>query len=168
MKKLFLLLISCALLCTCLVACNGNGNGNDGGSDAAKDIFYVTVNGVKVELGADAADVFGALGEAISVKSVGNCGGLGEQIKYTYPSIVIYTLKADGKETVDQIDLLDDLVTTSAGIYIGSAASDVEASYGTPAKQTDSSIQYKEGNCYLAFGISEGAISSITLMRETN
>ena len=166
MKKLFLLLISCALLCTCLVACNGDGG--NGGSDAAKDIFYVTVNGVKVELGADAEDVLGTLGEAISIKSVGNCGGLGEQIKYTYPSIVIYTLKADGKETVDQIDLLDDLVSTSVGIYIGSAASDVEAAYGTPTKQTDSSIQYKEGNCYLAFGISDGAISSITLMRETN
>jgi hypothetical protein len=79
-----------------------------------------------------------------------------------------YTLKADGKETIDQIDLLDDLVTTSAGIYIGSAASDVEASYGTPTKQTDSSIQYKEGNCYLAFGIKDGDVASITFMRETN
>jgi hypothetical protein len=106
--------------------------------------------------------------DMVDAQSVGNCGGLGEQIKYTYPSIVIYTLKADGKETIDQIDLLDDLVTTSAGIYIGSAASDVEASYGTPTKQTDSSIQYKEGNCYLAFGIKNREVASITFMRKTN
>ena len=166
MKKIFSLFILCALLCTCFVSCNSNGD--NGGSDTAKDIFAVNVNGVKVELGADAEGVLGALGEATSTKSVGNCGGLGEQIKYTYPSIVIYTLKADGKETIDQIDLLDDLVATSAGIYIGSTASDVESAYGTPAKKSDSTIQYKEGNCYLAFGISGGEVTSVTLMRETN
>lgn len=166
MKRKVLALLICAMLCLCFVSCGSDGDGD--GSASARDIFYIEYNNVKVELGAKADGVLPALGEATSVKSVGNCGGLGEQIKYTYPSIVIYTLKADGEETLDQIDLLDDLVTTSEGIYIGSAKADVESAYGTPDKSSDSSLQYSEGNCYLAFGLNGGEVVSITLMRETN
>ena len=162
MKKIIAIILACVTICLCLASCGGDGSAN------ARDIYKVEYNGVELKLGEDATPVINALGEASSVKEIGDCGGFGAQVKYTYPSVVVYTLKNDEGETVDQIDLLDDLVATPEGIYIGSAAADVESAYGEPNSKSDSSIIYKDGNCFLKFGIADGEVSSISILRETN
>ena len=164
MKKIIAMALVSVMICLCLASCGDNG---DGGSSTARDIYNVEYNGVKIALGEDAAPIIKALGEASSVKEIGDCGGFGAQVKYTYPSVVVYTLKNDDGETVDQIDLLDDLVTTSAGIYIGSSKSDVESAHGAPDSASDSSIIYKDGNCFLKFGITDGEVSTVSILRET-
>jgi len=160
----------CAMLCTCFAACGGEDNkdGDDSSKSNGSDIYYIEYNGAKISLGAAADGILGKLGTPTSTKEIGDCGGLGAQVKYTYPSIVIYTLKTDDGETIDQVDVLDDLVETPKGIHIGSAKSDVESKYGTPASANDSSVQYVSGNKYLQFGISNGEVSSISLLRKTN
>ena len=162
MKKIIAIILACVTICLCLASCGGDGSAN------ARDIYKVEYNGVELKLGEDATPVINALGEASSIKEIGDCGGFGAQVKYTYPSVVVYTLKNDESETVDQIDLLDDLVATPEGIYIGSAAADVESAYGEPNSKSDSSIIYKDGNCFLKFGIADGEVSSISILRETN
>ena len=73
----------------------------------------------------------------------------------------------DGDKIVDQIELKNDGAETSKGIYIGSASADVEKKHGAPDKSTDSSIQYISGNKYLKFGIENGEVKSISLLRVT-
>ena len=166
MKKIIAIALLCAMLCLCFVACGGD---EDKGDNAAqRDIYNIVYNGVTIKLGDNAASVIDKLGEATSVKEIGDCGGFGAQVKYTYPSVVVYTLKNDEGETIDQIDLLDDIVTTPEGIYIGSSASDVENKYGEADSVTDSAIIYNDGNCFLKFGIKNGEVVSVSILRETN
>lgn len=167
MKKIIAMILLCTTLCFCFAACGGD-EGGDGNSTNARDIYNIVYNGVNIKLGDNAASVIDKLGEATSVKEIGDCGGFGAQVKYTYPSVVVYTLKNDDGETVDQIDLLDDIVTTPKGIYIGSPASDVEKEYGKADSATDSAIIYNDGNCFLKFGIKNQEVVSVSILRETN
>lgn len=175
MKKIISVILLIAILCTgciALAACGGdddkdNDGGKNGDASGSASIFYIEYKGVKIELGKPAEGIIEKLGAPSDKKEIGDCGGLGAQVKYSYPSIVIYTLKTDDGETIDQIDILDDLVTTSKGIYIGSASADVEKKHGAPNKSTDTSIQYISGNKYLKFGIENGEVKSISLLRVT-
>ena len=176
MKKIISVILLIAILCSgciALAACGGdddkeNDSGKDGGANGGSaSVFYIEYKGVKIELGKPAEGIIEKLGAPSDKKEIGDCGGLGAQVKYSYPSIVIYTLKTDDGETVDQIDILDDLVTTAKGIYIGSASADVEKKHGAPNKSTDTSIQYISGNKYLKFGIENGEVKSISLLRVT-
>ena len=129
--------------------------------------FYVTVGQTRIELGADAAPVISALGEPQSRQEIGDCAGLGAQVRYNYPSVILYTLISGNQETVDQITLRDDTVSTPAGIRIGSTEAAVLSAYGEPAVRDDSSVQYISGNLTLKFRLSEQKVSGIDLIRKS-
>lgn len=166
MKRIVALLLTFIMICFTLAACGEDDNNGDNANGTA-NVFFVEYKNTKIELGAKAESVISALGAPSSKKEIGDCGGLGAQIKYTYPSIVIYTLKTADGETVDQVELLDDLVTSSKGVYIGNTKDDVIKSYGEPNNSSDTSLQYINGNKYLKFGLENGKVVSISLLRET-
>ncbi len=151
-----------------LIACEKKGNTSDeenSGKDKTGTEYYVKYNQVKIELGKDATAVLSALGAPKERKELGACGGLGSQIRYSYPSVVIYTLEKDGKETIDQITLLDDMVSTPKGISIGSSANDAKTAYGKPDVEDSSSMQFKKGELVLKFRVESEKITGIDYMR---
>ena len=169
-KRFFVSLV--AILC-CLGAiftfasCEGDdGNGDKGGSNAdAADIFYVKYGDTKISLGAKADAILTALGEAKSVKELGDCAGLGAQVKYTYDNFDIYTLKNDDGETIDEISFTSDIAVTPKGICLGADAKEVTDAYGTPTSQTEKAIIYTKGQNSLKFGLKDGSVTSIDYVR---
>jgi predicted small lipoprotein YifL len=132
------------------------------------DGFFVKNGSVKIELGVDAAAVLRKLGEANSAQEVFDCGAGNSRMYYRYSSFDLYTMKSsDGKEIVDQIELLDDLSETEKGISIGSAESALREAYGEPSSESDGELTYAQGDQRMIFEVTDGKVSAIGLLRVT-
>ena len=169
MKKLILAILVLALA-VCAVACvkkdTDSGASTEAGSGATG--FSVSVNGTTVELGKDAAPVLAALGTPTVSQEVLDCGVGNSRMFYRFGSVEIYTMKTDGKEVIDQIELNDDLASTDKGICIGDTVDKVRAAYGEPQKGDEDDLTYVSGNCELTFEIDDGKVEDIDLLRRTN
>lgn len=167
MKKIVkALALVIALICvfTTFIACDSeSGNINKENSKGVE--YYITYKGTKIELDKKADSVLSALGTPKSTASLGDCGGFGTQTKYVYDDIVVYTLKNDNGETIDQITLSNDIVETEKGICIGSSSEDVLAKYGDPTSRSDSRLEYANGSLYLKFSLDNGEVKSINFIR---
>lgn len=162
MKKI--LCAAIALLCALgLVACKDKAA--ETGSGVA---FYVEYNGTKIELGAKADKIIESLGEPQSVREIGDCGGLGAQVKYSYPSFYVYVLESDAKgNIIDQITFRDDVVTTPEGVYIGMSAEQAKQKLGDPSAQSDTALEYQKDSFLLRLVIKGGAVEQIDYMTVT-
>ena len=162
MKKI--LCAAIALLCAFgLVACKDKAA--ETGSGVA---FYVEYNGTKIELGAKADKIIESLGEPQSVREIGDCGGLGAQVKYSYPSFYVYVLESDAKgNIIDQITFRDDVVTTPEGVYIGMSAEQAKQKLGEPSAQSDTALEYQKDSFLLRLVIKGGAVEQIDYMTVT-
>lgn len=157
--------VICIILCLGLVAAFAACNGEKPEGDA--DIYYMEYNGVRIELGAKADSVLKALGEARSTKELGDCGGLGAQVKYSYTDIDVYTLKTDDGETVDQISFANDIPKTSKNICLGASVDAVIEAYGEPTEKNDGDMRYIDGDMVLKFKTDNGAVKAIEYIRIT-
>ena len=138
-----------------------------GGSD--EDAYYISFKEATICPGEAAGDLLDALGEPNFKKNNGNCGGQGVQMKYSYDSFDLYLLEAnDGKVTVDEISLKDDLIETPKGIAIGSKKDAVLKAYGEPTKATDKTLVYEKGKQELFFELNDdSAVVAITIRHVT-
>ena len=172
MKKILAILL-CALMLFALAACKTDDGYQDdddkgsSGSKGSKVSFFVTVDNVKVELGASADAVIEALGTPKSSSPVGSCGGQGTLTKYVYASLEVHVLATDKTSTIDKIVLLDDTVSTPEGIRMGSTESDVKSKLGTPTSKASSSYTYVSGNKNLIVTFRDGAVVGIDYMVKT-
>ena len=158
-KWLMIFLALCLLATLC--ACSAEG-------DDADDAYYISYKGAKICPGAEAGNLLETLGEPNTEKNNGNCGGQGVQMKYSYDSFDLYLLEStDGKVTVDQISLKDDLVETPKGIAIGSAKGDVLDTYGEPTTTTGKTLIYQKGKQELVFKLNGDAVSAIDIIHVT-
>ena len=168
-KKIFVLLL--AVLCLfSVVACDESKSADTNEvkdkADSQEGVaYYFEYNGVSVELGASADGIIEKLGTYKDKKEIGDCGGLGAQVKYSYPSFDLYVLesKTDGS-IIDQITFRDDIVATPEGVCIGMSLDDAKAKLGEPTSGTDTSIEYLDGNKLLKLGIEGGVITEIDYM----
>ena len=130
--------------------------------------FAVTYNGTKIQLGVDASSVLKKLGDANSAQEVFDCGAGNSRMYYRYASFDLYTMKSsDGKEIVDQVELLDDLSETEKGICIGSTEAALREAYGEPSSEVDGELTYAKGDHRWIFEIKDGKVSAIGLLRVT-
>ena len=145
-KKLTALLFVLLMVLMSAVACNDSADGEKpkNGGDAAVG-HYIEYNGTKIELGKKADSVIDALGEANAVNEIGDCGGLGAQVRYDYSSFLLYVLESDSGNIIDQITLKDDLVETDKGICIGDEESAVRTAYGEPDKTQGARLLISSG-----------------------
>ena len=131
-------------------------------SASSENSFYATYKGVKIVMGADADGIIEALGEAQERKEIGDCGGLGAQVLYTYPSVEIYVLerKTDGN-IIDQISFRDDIIATPEGVYIGMDVSDAQTALGEPDSEGSGAFEYENGDHVLVITHSDGKVKKI-------
>ena len=140
-----------------LASCKTNEENKD-------NIFAVKVGDVTVELGENADDVLDQLGAPTLKQNTGNCGGLGETVRYEYHSFVMVVVDyEDGDKVVDQIELKNDGAEASKGIYIGATEAAVKEAYGEPHENKGRAFVYTEGDKILEIGITDGVVSSIVL-----
>ena len=127
-----------------------------------EDIYAIKAGAVTVELGKKADSTLDKLGEPMSEQNTGNCGGLGETVRYEYSSFVMVVVDyEDGGKIIDQITLKNDGAETSKGIYIGSSEAAVREKYGEPDGVSGKTLKYESDDKLLEFGITDGAVSSI-------
>ncbi len=181
--KIFKIIVSILLVCMCVAFCvacdNPSGVGStdrDGDSQSgSKDNdestvkLYVEYKGTKIELGAKADSIIAALGDPQSRTEIGDCGGLGAQVRYVYTSLEIYVLqsKTDGN-IIDQITLRDDLVSTPEGVYIGMSDADAKEALGEPTRETQKAIFYTSGKYTLKLDIEDGKVTDINYITSSN
>ena len=156
-----------AMLCLVLLlgvsACAASEVESTDAEDDAKNVYAVKYNGTTVELGKKADSVLKKLGEPVSQLNTGNCGGLGETVRYDYSSLVVVVVDyEDGDALVDKIELKTDAAETAHGIYIGASEEDVIAAYGE-GEVIGGSRVYRKNDKELAFGIENGKVSTIVL-----
>ena len=127
--------------------------------------FYVVYKDVKIELDKPATDVLEALGKAKYEDNLGDCGGIGVQVKYTYDDITINTLKEKSGEKIHKISFINDLVSTPKNISIGSSEEDVRGAYGAPSSAENGKMIYKSNDLDLEFTVKDGSVSAINYRR---
>ena len=173
--KKSLLLIFALLLMISLIACEGKKqpadlDDDDGDSKKANAeetaSFAVIYKETTIELGKPMEPVLEALG-AVTPQEAASCGDGTTRKVYNYSSLMIYTLTANGEETIDQIVIRDDTVETAAKISIGSSESDVRKAYGSPTTEKSGTLTYVSGQNELTVDISDGKVSAIDLLRNT-
>ena len=171
MKKIirvFALIVAMVCSISLLAACNSSDDNKDEGKSDGAVAYYVNYNGTKIELGKKADSVLSALGTPKAKDSLGDCGGFGLQTRYTYNDIVVYTVKNDSGETIDQITFSYDTPETPKGICIGDTSESVISAYGEPTAKNDTKIEYQKDSLVLKFGIENGEVKSINFIRITS
>lgn len=163
-----LIAVVCMLvLSLTLIACGGEEDPSNG--DNGKTVSYsLTYQGTKIKLGAPADAILNSLGAYQSRTEIGDCGGLGAQVKYVYEDITLYVLEGKDGNTVDQISLNNDLTATDQGICIGDAKSKVTGAYGTPTAETAKKMEYQKENKYLVFDLDENQMVSAIVWKIVN
>jgi hypothetical protein len=162
--SLILAVIFCASACVFAASCN-NSEEEDGQGQSVANPFYIVYRDVKIELDKKADDVLAKLGKAKSEDNLGDCGGIGVQMKYTYTDITINTLKEENGEYIHKILFITDLAQTNRGISIGSDEADVRSEYGTPSSEENGKLIYKMSDLELEFTIKDGAVSAVNYRR---
>ena len=165
--KRILALVLALLLIFALAACSDSSDeGKDENEGNAKN-YYVTYNGQKIEIGADAKALIPTLGEYTSEDGEA-CGTDEKDVIYTLSGISIETHVSGDKETVRQVKFLDDSNKTPEGITIGSSRDDVVKAYGNGYTENASGALRYEGESTaleVYFGAS-GGVSNIYIKRK--
>lgn len=155
MKKIKLIsaILIAAMLLVAMTACK------DGKNEDSS--LYVEYNGVKIVMGAEADEIIEKLGEPIDRTEMGDCGGLGAQVRYSYPSLDVYVLETKSGNTIDEISFRDDIVTTSEGVYIGMDIKSAKAALGEPESEDDRQLEYARGDFSLIVTYKDGVVDGI-------
>lgn len=170
MKKSLRALAWALLFCALLTGCGGSKDtaGDAAAGDTAGDAagasskYTFDFKGVEVAVNEDMARLTEALGEPADYFESNSCAFQGLDKVYTYGSVVIRTYPEDGKDYVLSVELKDDTVSTKEGVYIGAGREDVEAAYGEPTDETAAALRYVDGDCALAFILTDGRVTGIT------
>ncbi len=152
----------CMAVLMTLSSCNDE-QGNEQNTNESP--FYVVYKGVKIELDKKADGVLDKLGTPKYEDNLGDCGGIGVQMKYTYGDITVNTLKEEGGEVIHKISFGSDLVSTPKGISIGSQEQEVRDAYGKPVSEENGKLLYKKSDLELEFTVKSGSVSAVNYRR---
>lgn len=143
-------------------ACNEETPENTEQATADGVAYYVEYRGQKITMGAKSDSIIAGLGEYQDKKEIGDCGGLGAQVKYSYPSVDVYVLesKTNGN-VIDEISFRDDAITTPEGVYIGMSVAEAKEKLGTPTKESDTVIEYAGSKFVLVLTVADGKVNKI-------
>ncbi len=183
MKKLFPLLVL-MLLSLLLSACGAQANESEesraesgsaeqsaasdsGETEPADESGYrIVLRDVEIAVDAEAAPLIAALGDDYSYSEDASCffeNSTERYYMYTDFSIVTYT-GTDGAEYVYYVKLLDDLVQTPEGLYIGASEAEVDAAYGSAYAQNGAYRYYLRGNTNQQIRLTDGSVTAIIYM----
>lgn len=121
----------------------------------------VTLRGVAMTMGEDAAPVLSALGEWKNYVAKESCAFKGQDKEYTYNGFVLMTYPDGDTDRISSVILTSDAATTGEGMYIGAAESEIEKALGSDCEKKNGSYLYKGEKAQLLILVSDGKISSI-------
>ena len=148
------------------------GNAGDAGSAAVATtsvaaggyVYSASYNGATVDVVCDApaASVLDALGEPKQYFEAKSCAFEGLDKTYTYDHFEITTYPNGDTDMISSVFLLDDMVTTKEGLYVGASKEDMESKYGTDYTVNGDECVYAKDNMKLHIIVTDGVVKSIT------
>ena len=162
MKKLILFLL-CAAMLLSFAACSD--------AEETEALFApILIENTTVPIDGEAAAILASLGNAKSYDESPSCAFEGMDKIYVYNGFRIQTYTLSGKDYIRSIELLDDTYATPEGIMIGASLEAVIAAYGTPAKQTETGLQYvqNEPGITLQFLIRDGKVTNVQYFKNVS
>lgn len=189
MKKLSVLMMCALMVGTVLTGCGSSsetasGNVNEGKVENSNEQkqeessqtaveestptgYWMAVNGNNLVMNGEMAPVVEALGEPDSYFESDSCAFQGKDKVYTYGSVKVTTYPVNEVDYVYTVELLDDTVTTSEGVYIGASRDDVIATYGEATTTSDTSLVYVKDDSQLTFIFEGDSVKNIVYMAIT-
>ena len=130
-------------------------------------------NGISIKLGSPAADALAVLGDYSDMMEAPSCVHEGFDRVYTYAGLytVLTSPDASGAEYIAEISLLSDLVALDvSGTYlmIGSAESDIKATFGDPAEDAFGVQKYNLDGANLTVTVDGGVVSGFVMTYPVN
>ena len=164
MKRILALCIA-LLLIFAFASCTDKKK-DDGGNDSAKN-YYITYNGQKIEVGADAQKVISKLGKYTSEDGEA-CGTDEKDVIYTLSGMEIETHVNKDGEVIRKIEILNDSQKTEKGITIGSTRDEVIKAYGKNYTEgTGGALRYEGESSAIEFYFgTAGNVSNIYIKRK--
>ena len=147
------------------------GNAGDAGTAATTTasvaggyVYSASYNGATVDVICDtpAASVLDALGEPKQYFEAKSCAFEGLDKTYTYDHFEITTYPNGDTDMISSVFLLDDMVTTKEGLYVGASKEDMESKYGTDYTVNGDECVYAKDNMKLHIIVTDGVVKSIT------
>ena len=117
--------------------------------ETAAEGFSLPVGDVVLTPGA-AMDVTALLGEPLDQQTAPSCVHKGDDIVYTYDGLEIATSPSPAGQYITSVTLTSDVYTTAEGIFIGSTAAEMTATYGETEAQFGRYV-YTKGKSTLTF-----------------
>jgi hypothetical protein len=132
-------------------------------TEGAGYVFEATAGGaaVTISMDMDMSSALTALGEPATYFEAASCAFEGLDKIYTYDHFEVDTYPEGNKDLVSAVLLLDDLVTTPEGAYIGQTQAEIEAIYGTDYEMKGTAMVYTKNGTHLEFVLSGGLAQSI-------
>ena len=162
--KRILALCTVLLLIFALVACNDADKDDD---NVALNNYYITYNGVKVDVGVEMKNYITKLGNYTSEDGEA-CGTDEKDVIYTLSGIEIETHVSGSSEIVRKIEILNDSQKTEKGITIGATRDEVIAAYGKNYTEgTGGTLRYEGDTSAIEFYFgTAGNVSNIYIKRK--
>ena len=172
-KRIGTILLAMALLLSlliCVIACDDTSNvPAEEDKPETYGTYTVKYRDTVIELGKEASSVLESLGEPSAKQFVASCGeGAGDQWRYTYSSLYLFTVKTDAGEIVDAVALRDDIAKTGKGLTVGSTESEITAAYGEPTAKQGSKVRYTTDTYTMEFVLDDaGTVKTVEMRVES-
>ncbi len=172
-KKAILAVVLAVCMGAAFAGCSSDESSTEGGStgtssaaaptSAVTDGYEVTLDGVEIQMCADAAPVIEELGEEKSYFESESCAFEGLDKVYTYSGFKLNTYPVDDKDYVLSVVFSDDTVETDEGITIGSPKEEVLEAYGDPQEETDAALIYDKNGTIMTIGLDGDTVKTVEI-----
>ncbi|MBH1939813.1 hypothetical protein I5677_02755 [Mobilitalea sibirica] len=119
---------------------------------------------VTIHMNTNAASVIEALGEPVEYFEAESCAFKGLDKIYYYNGFELSTYPMESEDFISSVNFLDDSVSTTEGIYLGSTLEEMLAAYGNDYTQEMGMYIYTLGETELNFLVEDGVITAITYL----
>ena len=124
--------------------------------------FVFETGRLTIHMGERAAPVIEALGDPQNYFEAPSCAFDGIDKIYCYSGFELYTYPVGDEDYISSVNLTDDSIPTSEGVYLGMSYSDMTAAYGENYTQNFGQYTYSLGDSALSFLVEDDIITVVT------
>ena len=130
--------------------------------------FFLPLGGINIQLGANIEEIKNAIGEPIAEFRMPSCAFDGTDIVYRFPGIQVHTIPIGDANYIHTISLMDDTVSTSEGIMLGSNIEELISVYGYDYVWEYGMYTFTREHTSISFFVDDGMVIAITYELDVN
>jgi len=126
--------------------------------------YRFKTNGMELSVGEDADGVISRMMEPNFSSTAPSCAGIGQDEVYIYNGFKINVYREGEEAEIVSIEVTNDTLPTSEGIYIGDVEARLREVYGE-GRPFAGGVEYFGERCTLRFYLKEGKVTAIKYMK---